>query len=176
MKLLKILSLIAVGGSAMFSYMALSQTESVSCTWNTTSTSSGANGANITQACKENGTNLIATRYFEYRNGQPEKCTLSLQSGITSTGSCQSPSFYREVQSSSSSSSSSGGSSCNSGKYIGNVCQSYYDADNNFDYAIEQECGAGCPAYTVNAGYTEQCPPPGRWHQVDDPEVAVYCQ
>lgn len=136
----------------------------VSCNWTVLSAQKVSQGANVTLNCIATTGNVVATKVLKHRSPFTSNptCHLNVTSGYQHSGSCLNPSFTT--------------GSCNSGTFIGNVCESYYDANNNFDYAIEQVCGAGCGAYTVNNGYTDNCPPPGRWHQVDDPEASVYCQ
>lgn len=134
----------------------------IACTWSiTAATTSG----NVSFNCNNPTYGTVATRVMTHSapyTSNPS-CTLSISlAGVNSEGTCLNPSFNDNT--------------CASGTHIANLCAQAYSSSGFQQNAIPAVCGTGCSARYDVVGYTPQCPAPSRYHQVDSPELAVYCE
>ncbi len=91
MKLISMVSGLVFCALTGFAFNAHATNVPVSCSWETTSTTSTPTGPYVYSACK-NGSSIIASRAQKF--GQNPSCSLSTNSPYQYTGTCDSPSFY----------------------------------------------------------------------------------
>lgn len=165
MRVLKLLSVVAMVSAAFSATNAMAQTQNVpvSCNWVHASSQSGASAAIVTFQCKEANNNVAATRSLTYSapTWQVTYCTISLASGVYNSGSCQSASLYRVEP--------IPPSLCaKAGTYLVNMC-----ANSMVNIPVQSACGSNCSLRYETVGWTSMCPAVGEGRS---PEVKVFCQ
>ncbi len=180
MRVIKMLGSVAISFAAFIGLSANAQTP-VSCTWTVVSSYGPPNNTyrNIVRECRESNNALVATQSFVgYSNGDVQNCVLTPAANITYTGSCMSPSFFRNVASSSSAQSSSTASNVSScttpGMQVhGGFCANSADPALLSNPTYIARCGAGCSLEFKNVGWTSRCPNSGNGRS---PEYGVFCK
>lgn len=173
------MALIKILGAALLSCAAFigvnanaQQVTPVSCTWGTISSYGPPDNSwrDIVRACKESNGTLVANQSFRGYNGTGvmQNCVITPATNITYTGTCESPSFFRNIPP------PPPDSLCTTpGVRIQGGCANSYDSSMLTNPIYLSRCGSGCALEYRTIGWTSACPNSGNGRS---PEYGIFCK